>query len=217
MKAKRMTSTDTAVISPVSATEWFIAVPGDDQASAIFGIGETYEGAVRDAYAQSNTHEPSVTRGEDGQWVVATGYGEDATFAPSQESEARDYAAQKGCIARPCTERLFLHIKAHGCDANFRWTMNAVGLDDLEFEQDEFDAAVAEVEEGLEGNTSQDTWKAEEALDDAAAYVDAYVVDDENVDEALRDVLKPGTSLRTAVNVAVRDILLEQISELASA
>lgn len=98
-----------------------------------------------------------------------------------------------------------------------RWTKTPTGNDDLDVDQAEVDAAAAEVDAGFEGNTAQDTWTADEALSDAHDYVDAYVVDDETVDAGLRKALRPRTQLRTAVDLAVRDIMLAEIAELQAA
>ncbi|UMY18783.1 hypothetical protein MMB17_05560 [Methylobacterium organophilum] len=199
-----------------TAVSFFIAVPGDDQASGIFGIGTSHDAAVQDAYAQSNSRPPAVIANDDGTWHVSTDTCEDNQF--SDESEARSYAIQKGFIGRECTERLYRHIEANGCDASrFRWTKTPAGLDDLDIDQEQLDAAVAEVEAGFEGNTSQGEWRAETALADAHDYVDAYVVDDEVVDGELREALAEGTQLRTAADVAVRDLILAEISEREAA
>lgn len=200
-----------------TATRFFIAVPANPQADGIFGLGTTDDAAIRDAYQQSGTYEAKVEQDESLHWIVRA---QTLDVSPEflDESDARAYAASLGFVARACTERLYRHVTDYGAHvSSFGWTTNAAGLDDLEFDSEEFDAAVAHVEEGLQGNTSQADWKAEDALTDASAYVDAYVVDDEEADESLQDALKPGTPLRTAVNVAVRDILLETISELAAA
>lgn len=130
------TSTSTAAIAAAQAEpkypDYHVAVPGDDQGAGIFGIGLSDEEAIRDAYDQSNTHEPTVTQDEDGQWVVKTSYGEDHTFAPSDETEARSYAAQKGFIARPCTQRLYEHVRDHGAPVgSFGWHQAAGEYDDL--------------------------------------------------------------------------------------
>ncbi len=72
------------------------------------------------------------------------------------------------------------------------------------------------VNEGFDGSTAQEDWKAETALQDAHDYVDAYVVDDENRDEDIRDALTD-PQLRHAVDYAVRDVILDEIAERASA
>lgn len=117
-------------------TSFFIAIPGDPQGTGIFGIGTTAEGAVSDAYAQSDSPAPFVTEAtENGltEWHVNTGAGENKYF--TDEDEAQEYATRKGFVARPSTERLYRHIEKHGCDASlFRWTTNAAGLEDLEDE-----------------------------------------------------------------------------------
>jgi hypothetical protein len=123
-----MTSTDTAVISPVSATEWFIAVPGDDQASGIFGAGTSFDYAIQDVATRSGWREPTIRQDEDLHWVVSTDTGEDAEFL--HEGDARAYAHQKGFVALPCTKRLYDLVVAG--ETPSRWTTDAAGLQDIE-------------------------------------------------------------------------------------
>lgn len=201
-----------------TAISYFIAVPGDDQASGIYGIGLTDQDAVADAYAQSNSSPPVVSRDEDGAWTVTIDTGDRVPFRAAEETEARDYAAQKGFIARECTERLYRHIEQHGCDANhFRWTQTAGGLDDLDVDQALVDQAVAEVQSGFEGTSSGADTTIETALQDAQDYVDGYIMDDESVDENLREAIGDDAELRTAMDVAVKKILLDELAEREAA
>ncbi|KQP90783.1 hypothetical protein [Methylobacterium sp. Leaf117] len=100
------------------ARTFFIAVPGGT-GTGIFGIGMTEEGALADAYRESQTRPAAVSLDEDGDWVVSY---EGTYDAFPTEEEAKEHAASLGFVARPCTERLYDHIDDHGCDATtFRW------------------------------------------------------------------------------------------------
>lgn len=115
-----------------TATRFFIAVPADPQGVGIFGIGQTANAALADAYAQSNTSPPVIDFDGD-YWTVRTDAGTDV-FA--NEGDANRCSDRHAFTARECTERLYREVEAHGCDANsFRWTRNAAGLDDL-YEED---------------------------------------------------------------------------------
>lgn len=127
-----------------------IAVPGDDQGAGIYGNGTSYEGAVNDAYEQSGTQEPTVyCRDEDGTWFVRN-YQDGSSEAFNDETSARDYAAQNGFIARPCTERLYQHVKDHGAPVGtFRWSQKVGEIDDLdeaETDVDETDTTIQHID-----------------------------------------------------------------------
>lgn len=112
-------------------THFFIAVPADDGAG-IYGIGTSEEAAIADAWRHSNAEAPSVSQGDRGEWVVSDWHGIERF---DDENDAREYADKRGCRATECTERLYRHIEAHGCDAkSFRWTVDAAGLDDLYYD-----------------------------------------------------------------------------------
>ena len=124
------TTTDTAV-------SYFIAVPGYDHGALICGIGTSSEGAVTDAYDQSNSHAPVVWSDEDhGTFHVRLDTGEDNEF--NGEDEAREYAEKKGFVAIPCTERLYRKVLDFGAPS--RWTTNAAGLQDLDEAETDIDA-----------------------------------------------------------------------------
>lgn len=116
-----MTSTPTS-------TRYFIAVPVDDGVG-IYGLGMTEEAAIADAWTQSNAAPPAVSQSDRGDWIVSNSTGIEHF---DDEDDAREYADKIGFRATECTERLYRHIEAHGCDAkSFRWTVDAAGLDDL--------------------------------------------------------------------------------------
>lgn len=200
-----------------SAISFFIAVPGDDQESGIYGIGLDHGAAVADAYKQANHPEPSVGQDDEGEWVVHT-YHDGAYEAFRTETEARDYAAEQGFIARECTERLYRYVEKYGCDAStFRWTRTPTGMDDLDVDQSLVDQALAEVRAGFEGTSSPPDVTAETVLQDAHDYVDAYVTDDEAVDEELREAIDNDPQLRIAIDVAVKEILMDELAEREAA
>lgn len=195
-------------------TSFYIATPVDPQSDgAIWGLGLTDEAAIADAYEQSNTHAPQISEvdGELPTWTVTLSGGDTRAF--TDEGEAEACAAEHGFKALPCTERLYRWCEQYELKS---WTRDAAGLEDLDVDQEMLDAAVAEVNEGFDGSTAQEDWKAETALQDAHDYVDAYVVDDETVDEDIRDALTD-PQLRHAVDYAVRDVILDEIAERASA
>ncbi|UYW26245.1 hypothetical protein OKC48_23740 [Methylorubrum extorquens] len=205
-----MTST-TATRTP-SAT-FFVAVPGDDQGAGIFGIGLSADAAVQDAYSQSNTSEPTIRKTESGSWKVIDHITGNVAQFGNDESEARAYAIQKGFISRECTERLYRHVEAHGCSAgHFRWNQGE-GLDDLYIDETDLANALAEVKEGIDGEHAStiDALKAEEALADAHVYVDAFV--GQNDGSEYNSKVDTDHEFRTALDLAVRDHLLDLIAE----
>jgi hypothetical protein len=120
-----------------------------------------------------------------------------------------------GFEARPATERLYVFVERHSPDAKFQPVTNIDCLQDLDIDSDVLARIVAEVATGFDGSTAQDSWTAEEALTDAHDYIDAYVVNDEGVDEELRDALD-NPAMRVAADLAVRDLILETIAEIAA-
>lgn len=130
-------------------------------------------------------------------------------------NQGADRPTNSGFEALPATERLVIYVERHSPDAGFRPVTNDDGLQDLDVDGDLLAGIVAEVDQGFDGCTTQHEWKAEDALTDASAYVDAYVADDESVDEELREALED-PQMRVAADVAVRDLILETISELAA-
>jgi hypothetical protein len=201
-----MTTTSTAV-------RFFVAVPanGDD---GIYGIGHTAKAALAEAYRGSQTHPADVSQDEEGEWIVSHN-GSDETF--QDEDEARDYAAQLGFVAEPCTERLYVHVERYGCDAEqpgFRWAKGTDGLTDLDLGDDEvaLDDAVDEVRAGFEGldDGAKDEWTASSALADAHDYVFAYVIEGDETG-MWGDLAEVGTPFRTALDLLVRDEILDHI------
>lgn len=200
--------------APTAPKEFFVAVPGDDQASGIFGIGLTHEGALLDVTTRSGWTSPRVSRDEAGHWVVTTDDGADPAHFPEwEETAARDYAAQKGFVALPCTERLYLAVERNAAPS--RWTTNAAGEEDLDVDQGAVDEALDEVKAGLDGEhySTIDALKSEEALDDAHTYVDAFIGQDAESD--YHDAIDDDPEFRLALDLAVRDHLLELIAECA--
>lgn len=198
-----------------TAVRFFIAVPADPQSNgAIFGLGLSAEAAIADAHKAGGSTAPVITESRDEvpTWTVTVTSGDTQTF--DDEIDADAYAAEHDFKALECTERLYRYAEKHTLES---WTSNAAGLEDLEVDEDLVAAAVAEVNEGFDGSTAQDTWAPESALSDAHEYVDAYVVQDENVDDDLRDALGVGTQLRMAVDLAVHDLILAEISEREAA
>lgn len=201
------------------ADSYFIAVRGDGERSQIhgvYGIGTSVDTALDDAYRGANMRPPSVRSTDDGAWIVLVD-GRDEPLGPyDSEALARADASQHAFSARDCSERLYRYVERHGCDAaRFTWVKGEV--DDLDVDQGLVDQAVAEVEQGLEGCTAQGDWTADTALRDAHGYVDAYVLDDEGVDEDLQDAVREDAQLRVAVDVAVASIIRSEIEEREAA
>ncbi|WP_298957624.1 hypothetical protein [uncultured Methylobacterium sp.] len=143
------------------------------------------------------------------------GIGHTADQALDEAWQGLNRPADSGFKALPATERLCLHFERNSPDASFRPVTNASGQQDIYVDADILARIVAEVEAGFEGCTAQDEWTAETALEDAIDYVDTYVVDDETVDEELRAALDDPT-MRVATDLAVRDLILATIAELAA-
>lgn len=195
------TDTDTAV-------RFFVAAPRGNQA-AIAGLGHTVEAAIADAYAQVGTQPAVVSQAEDGTWTVADGITEPREF--SSEADADEHASSVGMVATECTERLYVHMKMHGIDG--RWGSKGDLLDiDLEDDEVALDDALDEVRAGFEGlnDGAKDEWTSETALADAHDYVFAYVIEGDETG-MWGDLAEIGTPFRTALDLRVRDLILDRI------
>lgn len=191
-----------------TAIRFFVAAPRGNQ-DAIAGLGHTAEAAIADAYSQTGTQPAVASQAEDGTWVVTDGITEPREF--SSEADADEHAASVGMIAMECTERFYVHLRMHGIDG--RWGSKGDLLDlDLEDDEVALDDAVDEVLAGFEGldDGAKSEWTAETALADAHDYVFAYVVEGDETG-MWGDLAEVGTPFRTALDLRVRDIILEDI------
>ncbi|KTS34213.1 hypothetical protein NS228_05330 [Methylobacterium indicum] len=191
-----------------TAIRFFVAAPRGNQA-AIAGLGHTAEAAIFDAHAQTGTQPAVVSQAGDGTWTVADGLTEPREF--SAEADADEHAASLGMVATECTERFYVHMKMHGIDG--RWGSKGDLLDlDLEDDEAALDDAVDEVRAGFEGldDGAKDEWTPETALADAHDYVFAYVIEGDETG-MWGDLAEVGTPFRTALDLLVRDEIIDHI------
>jgi hypothetical protein len=204
-----------------TAIRFFIAVPAvEANQTAIYGIGHTEEEAVADAYADTRTQVPTVAQGTapsryvDGDtertWTVTTTQGSETHYT---EADADHQVQGNSFVAQECTERLFLSVQKGSVD---RWTTNG-RLQDLDVNQGAVDDALDEVKDGLDGEHASTiaALMAEDALDDAHTYVDAFIR--QNSDSDYHDAVEDDAEFRLALDLTVRDHLLELIAERKAA
>ncbi len=213
---------DIRQLASTSVVRYFIALPAEQSCqTAIFGIGHTEEEAIADAYDDSRTRAPTVeavnlpSRHVDGEteeaWVVTTWEGRETFYS---EAEADQHVLENAFVAEECTERLFVSLQRGSVD---RWTTNAARLQDLDLDEGAIEDALNEVKEGLDSEHASTiaALKPEEALSDAHAYVDAFV--GQNEDSEYSDAVGEDREFRLALDLAVRDHLLELIAEREAA
>jgi hypothetical protein len=118
-------------------TGFFIAL---DHNGGIYGIGTTAEAAVDDAWKGANTTtRPRVDEVAPDAFTVVNAFGDDvAQYEDRADAEA--HVAQLGFEAHPCPERLYRHVKTHGCNndgaTGYGWR-RADGVYDLVLDEDE--------------------------------------------------------------------------------
>ncbi len=176
-------------VATATNPRFFIAVPASDHSAGIYAIGYTPDGVMQDIRSSSGWHEPVIEQKGFG-WIVRLDGGEERDFPT--EAEAERFAESRSFAVLECTERLYRHIMRDGpqaTHARYATSTERSNLADIVIDEDVLDRIVAQVEAGFEGCTAQGEWQAETALEDAHDYVDAYVADDESVDEELRDAL----------------------------
>ncbi|MCJ2077806.1 hypothetical protein MKK68_19520 [Methylobacterium sp. E-016] len=201
-----------------TAVRYFVAEPANS-GTGIFGLGHTAEQAIADAHAQGQTRPATVTPMDDGMFVV--NYDGEAVGTYDDEDRAHAHAHRYGFEATECTERLYRHVESHGCDASspgysWVWTDAQKSTYDLQVDEEAFASALEEVLTALhENDNDRDAWKAEDALADAREYVDAYVAGDDSSEWYL--AVNEDAALRTALDLAVRDNILETIAEREAA
>lgn len=206
----------TSTTRTTSAT-YYVAVPASEPTSGIYGIGNDYMAAIEDAHAQTQTVNPGPTFNEETRlWEVFNdSRGETYTFA--DENRAREEAASLGFAALESTERLYRYVEAHGAAVGELRYVERHGKQDLDVDQGAVDEALDEVKEGLDGEHASTiaALKAEDALADAHVYVDAFIRQDPDSD--YHDAVDDDPEFRLALDLAVRDHLLDLIAERQAA
>lgn len=193
-----------------TAIRFFVAAPQGNR-DAIAGLGYTAEQAIADAYAQVGTKPAVVSQDAEGNWTVNDGVNEAREF--SSKSDADEHAASIGMVALEATERFYVHVRMHGLPSAWGTKDSLLDLD-LGEDEDEIDEALDEVKAGFEGlgGEAKDEWTAETALADANDYVSAYLLEDDATGK-WGELAADKTPFRTALDLRVRDIILQDIIE----
>ncbi|UIN36832.1 hypothetical protein [Methylobacterium oryzae] len=199
----------------------FIAVPAvEANQTAIFGLGNTAEEAVADAYAEARTQVPTIETGTapsryvDGEteqtWTVTTTQSIETFYS---EAEADRHVEANSFVAQECTERLFLSVQKGSVN---RWTTSG-RLQDLDVDQGAVDEALDEVKKRLIGDHEKiiADLDAEDALYEANLCVDSTI--GQNGTSDYHDAISDNPEFRLALDLAVRDHLLELIAEREAA
>jgi hypothetical protein len=109
------------------AQGYFIALPTKlamNEIEAIWGIGCTAEEAWGDAWGSLNCRLPAVEE-VDGSWQIWNPINQTTEEFPTEEA-AQEALRETGFRAEPCTEALYLRVKAEGYDAHGRNSYNYV-------------------------------------------------------------------------------------------
>lgn len=212
---------DVRQILRTTAVRYFIAVPAiEANQTAIYGIGNTAEEAVADAYAEARTQVPTVETGTapsryvDGEtertWTVTTTQSIETYYS---EAEADRHVEANSFVAQECTERLFLSVRKGGVD---RWTTNG-NLQDLDVDQGAIDEALEEVKKRLLNDWTKvlADVDAGNALYEAGLCVDSTI--GQNGTSDYHDAITDDPEFRLSLDLAVRDHLLTLIAERQAA